>query len=108
MNGKVNSDFKADTDESIRFWSDIWDSKVHHGKDAEWLREQRAGKDDRKQEDIAITVEMVTQQTRKIPNWECPGPDGAQGYWLKNLTKLYKRIADQLNELLNGKNEIPN
>ena len=108
LNGKVNSDVKPDADESIRFWSNIWDSEVHHRKDAEWLKEQRAGKDDRKQEDIAITVEMVTQQTRKIPNWKCPGPDGVQGYWLKNLTELHKRIADQLNELLNDKNEIPN
>ena len=108
LNGKVNSDVKPDADESIRFWSNIWDSKVHHRKDAEWLREQRAGKDNRKQEDIAITVEIATQQTRKTPNWKCPRPDGVQGYWLKNLTELHKRVADQLNELLNDKNEIPN
>ena len=51
---------------------------------------------------------MVAQQTRKIPSWKCPGPDGVQGYWLKNFTELHKRIADQLNELLHGKTEIPN
>ena len=51
---------------------------------------------------------MVTQQTRKIPNWKCPGPDGVQGYWLKNLSELHKRITDQRNELLSGKTEIPN
>ena len=67
MNGKVNRDVKPDADESIRFWSNIWDSKVHHRKDAEWLREQRAGKDDRKQEYIASRVEMVTQQTVVAP-----------------------------------------
>ena len=108
LNGKVNSDVKPDADESIRFWSNIWDSKVHDSKDAEWLRERRAGKDDRTQEDIAITVEVVAQQTRKIPIWKCPGPDCVQGYWLKNFTELHKRIADQLNKLLHGKTEIPN
>ena len=72
LNGKVNSDVKPDVDESIQFWSNVWDIKVHHRKNAEWLREQRACKNDRKQEKFAITVEMVTQQTRKIQNWKCP------------------------------------
>ena len=51
---------------------------------------------------------MVTQQTRRIPNWKCPGPDGVQGYWLKNLTELHMRIASQLNDLLNRRAKIPN
>ena len=51
---------------------------------------------------------MVTQQTRKIPNWKFSGPYGAQWYWLKNLMKLHIRIAAQLNELLNSRVETPN
>ena len=67
----MNSDLKPDADESIRFWSNIWDSKVHHRRDSQWLREQGAGKDDRKQEDIAITLEMLhsdgTTSNRTVP-----------------------------------------
>ena len=70
LNGETNSDVKPDAVESRKFWSNIWDSNVHHRKDAEWLRELRACKDDRKQETITITVEMVTQQTRRIPYWK--------------------------------------
>ena len=50
---------------------------------------------------------MVVKQTRKIPYWKCPGPDGVQGYWLKNFTALHERIADQLNDMINNGVEIP-
>ena len=55
--------------ESKLFRSGIWDKKVDHKKDAEWLRELRADKGDGKQKDIRITNEMLIQQTRKTPNW---------------------------------------
>ena len=48
LSGKVNSDVKSDADESIRFWSKIWDNKVHHRKGDEWLRGQKTCRDDRK------------------------------------------------------------
>ena len=28
----------------------------------------------------------------KMPNWKVPGPDNAQGYWLKNLTLLHDKL----------------
>ena len=31
---------------------------------------------------------MVTQKTKRVPNWKCPGPDGVQDYWLKNFLSL--------------------
>ncbi|XP_063599202.1 uncharacterized protein LOC134775604 [Penaeus indicus] len=107
LGGKVNSNEKPDAIESKQFWSNIWDNKVDHKKDTEWLRELRAAKGDGKQDDIRITTEMVIQQTRKIPNWKCPGPDGVQGYWLKSFTALHERIADQLNGMIYNGVEIP-
>ena len=109
LNGEVNNYVKPDAGESKHFEIISGIDKAYHRKDsfAEWLRELRACKDDRKQENIALTVEMVTQQTRKIPNWKCLGPDGVQWYWLKNLTELHMRIAAQLNELLNSRAEFP-
>ena len=29
---------------------------------------------------LLITVEKVTKQCRKMPNWKVPGKDGVQGY----------------------------
>ena len=107
LNGKVNSGEKPDADESRRFWSSIWGRKVHHKREAAWLRDLRANKNDEKQNDIKITIDMVTKQLKKIPNWKYPGPDGVQGYWLKNFTELHKRMADQFNGLLNNGVEIP-
>ena len=53
-------------------------------------------KDNMKQNDINITTEMIKGQVQKILNWKSPGPDGAQGYWLKKLTTLYELIAKQM------------
>ena len=37
--------------------------------------------------DLMISTEMVSKQTKKIPNWKCPGSDRVQGYWLKHLKR---------------------
>ena len=50
---------------------------------------------------------MVTARSKKIPNWKAPGPDGVQGYWIKNLTALHERMADHMNDLINNRVTIP-
>ena len=49
---------------------------------------------DARLKDIVITAEMVTERSKKISNWKVPGPDGVQGYWIKNLTAIHERMAD--------------
>ena len=50
---------------------------------------------------------MVTERVKKTPNWKAPGPDGVQGYWLKKLTSLHDRIAEQICELGNNRAPLP-
>ena len=35
-----------------------------------------------------------------MKNWTAPGKDELYGFWIKHLTKLHPRIAQQLNRLL--------
>ena len=44
---------------------------------------------------------------QKDAKLEAPGLDGVQGYWIKNLTNLYQRIADQMNSILMGEESLP-
>ena len=53
-----------------------------------------------KQDDILIDSGKVRVQLSKVPNWKSPGPDGLQGYWLKNFTSCIDRIAKHLQECL--------
>ena len=46
-----------------------------------------------KQNDINITV-MTKDRVKKNTNCKRPGPDGAEGYWLKKLITLDERIAN--------------
>ena len=107
LNGKIESSKKPDTEESRRFWSNIWGVEKSHNKNAEWLKELRAERNEIKQGHIQITTEMITQQTRKIPNWKCPRLDGVQGYWLKNLPVLRERIATKIDDMINNGMDIP-
>ena len=70
---------KTYPEESKQFWSNIWDNQKEHERNAEWLRELKAEKDNMKQNDINITAEMIKEQVKKIPYWKSPGPDGVQG-----------------------------
>ena len=81
---------------------------MKHNNQAEWLQELREeGFGGEKQVDLVITTDMVTKQSKKMPNWKRPGPDGVQGYWIKNLTALHERIAVQMNDLIVNGNEVP-
>ena len=57
--------------------------------------------------DINITTEMIKKQVKKTSNLKSPGPDGVQGYWLKKLTALSERIAKQMDNIINIKEDIP-
>ena len=96
-----------DAEESREFWSGIWSQSKEHNRNAEWLINLKEQNDYRKQEHLVITREIVFKQSRKIPNWKAPGRDGVQGFWIKKLTNLHERIANQLNGLLNGREQLP-
>ena len=40
------------------------------------------------------------REMRKIANWKAPGPDNAQGCWLKNLTPLHDKLVVCLRDCL--------
>ena len=50
---------------------------------------------------------MVTQQTRKVPNWKCSPPDRAHGYWLKNLSAIHERMTIEMDGIINNRMDIP-
>ena len=63
---------KPNAEESKQFWSNIWDNEKEHERNAEWLRELRAEKDNMKQSDINITTEMMKKTSQKDPKLEKP------------------------------------
>ena len=51
-----------------------------------------------------ISQEKLKKILKRIPNWKDPGPDGVQGFWLKDFfTSLYKNLVQHLNACLEGK-----
>ena len=71
------------------------------------MKHLKEEKGEGRQDDIVITTGMVLLQSKKVPNWKAPGPDGVQGYWMKKLTSLHERIAEQTNDMINNGVQIP-
>ena len=44
---------------------------------------------------------------KDTPNWKAPWRDGVQGYWIKNLRCLHKRVSSQMNRTLMGEDDLP-
>ncbi|XP_063611810.1 uncharacterized protein LOC134785404 [Penaeus indicus] len=98
-----SSNFSNDMRKTTKFWGDIWSVEKEHNRTAVWLKELKKEIDrDMKhtQDTVKINTEKVKKQSRKLPNWKAPGPDGVQGYWLKHFTALHERIASQLDGML--------
>ena len=79
-------------EETKIFWGDIWSVGKGHNREAEWLKDikNELGKNKHLQERVVISVEKVTKQCSKMPNWKAPGKDGVEGYWIKNLSNLHE------------------
>ena len=40
------------------------------------------------------------KKAKKMKNWTAPKKDDVHGFWIKHLTSLHPKIAQQLNRLL--------
>ena len=96
-------------EESRKFWGEIWSIEKKHSKTANWLKQlkEEMSNEYHPQEGLVISVDKIKKQCWKVPNWKAPGRDKVQGFWIKSMTNLHERIAEQLNKILIGENELP-
>ena len=62
-----------DADQSRVFWSGIRSESKEHNRNVDWLKKLKEESNYQKQECLAITSEMISKQSRKIPNWKVLG-----------------------------------
>ena len=107
LNGNgIRSNDVTNAEECTKFWGDIWGVRKEHNREIE-RSEEREKVNERPQERVSMRVEKIRKQCRKIPNWKAPGRDGAQGYWIKNLSSLHQRVSPQMNRILMGEDDLP-
>ena len=105
----VRSTDVPNAEESRKFWGEIWSIEKKHSKTANWLKQlkEEMSNEHHAQGGLVISVDKIEKQCRKMPNWKAPGRDKVQGFWIKSMTNLHERIAEQLNKILIGENELP-
>ena len=97
--GERYNDDQPDAEELKKFWEAIWSESVDHNRDAKWLKDLQSEFNVTKEEKADITKESLKIFGR-MPNWQSPGPDLAQRFWLKNFNSLYGTVRSQLKECL--------
>ena len=103
LEGGRTETIPPDPIQATEFWSGIWGNAVQHNENAEWIKNIDDKVQARKQVNIMIDENDVKEKVKTIPNWKAPGPDGIQGYWIKNLTSIHEKLARILNScILNG------
>ena len=75
-----------DAEESIQFWSELWENPVDHDRNAEWIMTVKNELECVTQQgNIKITKDDVSIHLRKMSNSKALGPDGSHGFWLKQI-----------------------
>ncbi|XP_067947648.1 uncharacterized protein [Watersipora subatra] len=88
-------------DAALEFWSNIWARPHTHKKDAKLIKEAEDDyKNLKKQTDMEINAVGLKKIFGRLSPWKAAGPDGVQGYWVKNFTALHTRIVNQTNEII--------
>ena len=54
------------------------------------------------QDNMEISAVRLRKVLNKLSTWKAAGPDGLQGYWVKNFTSLHSRIVYQLKDVMNS------
>ena len=102
-NKERSNEVSPEAQENKKFWSDIWDNPASHNEQAKWLKNIETDLINvKRQDEIVINLSMVRKQLKKMPNWKSPGPDGLQGYWVKNFTSCHERLALQLRNCMSS------
>ena len=88
-------------DAALEFWSNIWGRPHMHNGKAGWIRDSENEMSNvNQQESMEISADSLKRVLGRLAPWKAAGPDGVQGYWVKNFTSLHDRILNQLNETL--------
>ena len=91
-----------DAEATNEFWRNIWEKDISHNERAEWIENVKTEVHEKieKQNDLSITLEMLKKKLSKLSNWKSPGPDGVQGYWIKNIKSTHPILAAMFNDSL--------
>ena len=100
LDGKIRQkQVMPDAEESIKFWSELWDNPVNHDRNAELITTIENELECAIQEsNINITKEDVPIHLNI--HHKAPNPDGLHGFWLKKFTSFHQEIVKHLDDCI--------
>ena len=85
------------------FWKNIFENPAKANLDTSWLSDLEGKIADRSfiVEQSVIDEACFNGCVSRLRNWDAPGPDGVQGFWIKRFTALRSVIVSHFNNMLN-------
>jgi len=84
--------------EAETYWKSLWGEEAQHNETAECIREQKRKVGDMDWMPIHITE--IASYLSKAHNWESPGNDQIQNYWLKAFPATHRHITKNFNAII--------
>ena len=98
LEGKEERTKSPNAEDATAFWKGIWNTKVEHKWDVEWIDKVKEKMLSEKQNTMKITKDDVKRKLKSMPDWKRAGPDKIQGFWLKSFAAVHEVLATVLNE----------
>ena len=85
------------------FWTHLWSAEIVHIRKAKWLEDFKMKMIvEHRQAAVNTTRKIILKILGRVPNWKAPGPDGVQGFWLKNFKSMHQYLEKYFAECLEG------
>jgi len=90
--------------EAETYWKSLWGEEAQHNERAEWIRRERKVS---YMGWMPIQITEITSYLSKAQNWQSPGSDQIQNYWLKVFPTTHRYITKNFNAIIEEMEKAP-
>jgi len=89
------------------FWQGLFEKTCNANLQASWLNELSSVSNETITEASHIDEDCFSRCVSKLRNWASPGPDGIQGFWIKQFPALHQSLLLLFNGMMKNDSCVP-
>ncbi|CAH2017930.1 unnamed protein product [Acanthoscelides obtectus] len=97
-----------DTQNFVKFWSDIWSEPKPSDLNAPWIKEVVKAAKVNPMSVAIFSQDDVSRVLKNAADWKAPGPDNIQNFWLKKFLSTHAALGRSLSKAITNPEILPN
>ena len=94
------------TEETSRYWKALWENDVTH-REAPWIQSEKEKWENVPAQQLTdLTLSELQNIIKSSQNWNSPGPDGLQNFWIKKFSTSHIPLLHAINDIVKGVTHI--